>query len=93
MKLLCIKRHTTNNVGRSDVPGPDAGDEVTAVGEKMFHGELHYRLEEYYEFERHRVWFNAKNFVRLDSDLDETTLVTEEFNEKYCVPVNESACR
>jgi hypothetical protein len=30
---------------------------------------------------------DQRNFARL-SDLDETELVTEEFEEKYCVPVN-----
>lgn len=88
MKLLCIKRHTSNNVGRDDVPGPDKGDEVTSVGEKEFKGGLYYRLQEYYEFEGHKVWYDSKNFIQLNSDLDETTLVNEEFEEKYCVPVN-----
>lgn len=86
MKLLCIKRHTTNNIGRDDVPGPDVGEVVTSIGGKEFSGKWHYRLKEYYEFEGHRVWFIAKNFVSLNSDLDETELVTEEFKEKHYEP-------
>jgi hypothetical protein len=31
--------------------------------------------------------YNRDSFAEV-SDLDETTLVTEEFEEKYCVPVN-----
>jgi hypothetical protein len=31
---------------------------------------------------------DKRNFAPLDSDLDETELVNEEFEEKYCVPVN-----
>ena len=38
-----------------------------------------------------RAVYNQKNFAEV-SDLDETDLVTEEFEEKYCVPVNGSAC-
>lgn len=87
MKLLCIKRHTNNNLGRADIPGPDAGDEVTAVDERSFDTGLHYRLQEYYEFEGKRLWYHVDNFAKL-TDLDETTLVNESFEEKYCVPVN-----
>jgi hypothetical protein len=37
--------------------------------------------------------YNQKNFSPLNSNLDETTLVTEEFEEKYYVPVNQSVCK
>lgn len=85
MRVKCIKRHTRNNLGLNNVPGPDVGDEVTVVGEQEFYDRLYFRLEEYYEFKGKRLWFDAKNFA-VPSDLDETELVTEEFKEKYHVP-------
>jgi hypothetical protein len=36
--------------------------------------------------------YNKKCFGLLNSNLDETTLVNEEFEEKYCVPVNKNVC-
>lgn len=36
--------------------------------------------------------WSTKRFLFL-SDLDETTLVTESFEEKYCVPVNAESCK
>ena len=36
--------------------------------------------------------FHQRRFAPL-SDLDETTLVNESFEEKYCVPVNAESCK
>lgn len=43
----------------------------------------------YHQFEHtgSNIGFRVECFAQI-SDIDETELVTEEFNEKYCVPVN-----
>ena len=41
----------------------------------------------YYLVGYHCSAYNQKNFAEI-TDLDETELVTEEFEEKYCIPVN-----
>ncbi|HEX6427967.1 MAG TPA: hypothetical protein VF008_09790 [Niastella sp.] len=73
-KVMCINdRHWKN-----DVPCPKFG-EITTVSNVE---------DDLYEFMEYGEanWYSQKYFAPL-SDIDETELVTEEFNEKYCVPV------
>lgn len=89
MKVIC-----TNHKNFSHLPcnpsilRPAIGEEVTVVKEMCYYGIDCYIFEEYKAPVGNYV-YDKRNFSPL-SDLDETELVTEEFNEKYCVPVNSS---
>ena len=86
MKVLCIKRCTENDKDINNVPAPEVGEECTVVEDKIRMGKVYYRFAEYVEFNVYRLWFDANNFVRIDTNLDETELVTEEFKEKHYEP-------
>lgn len=87
MKVVCINHNRFDD----DLPyGPDdpqIGDECTVIDvcigyDERGKGVPSYELEGYSPYV-----YDQRNLAPL-SDLDETTLVNEEFNEKYCVPVN-----
>lgn len=88
MKVLCIKRCTENDKGINNVPAPEVGEECTVIEDKSRMGKVYYRLAEYLEFKNYHQWFDANNFVWIDTDLDETILVNDEWEEKVCEPVN-----
>lgn len=86
MKVVCISHDRYDD----DLPyGPDdpaIGDECTVIDicigyDEKGKGVPCYQLEGYNPYV-----YDQRNFA-LPSDLDETELVTEEFEEKYCVPV------
>lgn len=81
-KVVCINSKNYLNP-LFDGPRPEEGDILTVLLEETFYGILYYQLAEFPQ----KNWYAAWRFAPL-SDLDETELVTEEFNEKYCVPVN-----
>lgn len=78
-KVMCINdKHWKN-----DVPCPKFGEIVTVS--KV--DDIYYEFAEYGEDN----WYSQKYFAPLTGQ-DETELVSEEFNEKYCVPVNYDSC-
>lgn len=86
MRVVCVNHDRFGN----DIPygptDPKIGDECTVIAECIGFDEsgianLAYELEGYDPYV-----YDQRNFA-IVSDLDETELVTEEFNEKYCVPV------
>lgn len=90
MKVICVNHE---RFGRDTIPyGPDdpqIGDECTVlntcVGYDNDGSEAPcYELDGYGDDE---YVYDQRNFAPLTS-LDETTLVNEEFEEKYCQPVN-----
>lgn len=86
MKVVCIDDKHWHN----DTKCPAFG-EITTI-ERSFasplSGDPVYSFTEYPpEHPRKIRCFSQKYFAPL-SDLDETELVNEAFNEKYCVPVN-----
>jgi hypothetical protein len=68
---------------KNDVPCPKFGEVVTVSGESVQINGPAYEFAEYGK----RNWYSKRYFAPL-SGLDETELVTEEFEEKYCVPAN-----
>lgn len=85
MKLLCIKQESFNIVtGEKLTPELIVGKEYT-VSDVKDHPEYgrYYNLNEC----EWSSWFHHTLFAEV-TDLDETELVTEEFEEKYCVPAN-----
>lgn len=87
MRVICIHVDNSNNHGIENLPHPELGETVTVIDERKRNGKLFYQLQEYAQYDGKDVLYNSKNFMRI-FDLDETTLVTEEFEEKYCIPVN-----
>lgn len=90
MKVLCID----DNHWHGDSKCPEFGDIVTV--EKSFtspsDGEPVYSFLEYPPVKPGTFrCFSQKYFAPL-TGIDETTLVNEEFEEKYCVPVNRNVC-
>jgi len=79
MKVVCIN----DKYWANEVPCPKFGEIVTVSSTESPYGEAAYEFVEYGE----RNWYSQKYFAPL-SDLDETTLVNEEWEEKVCVPVN-----
>lgn len=79
MKVMCID----DKHWKKDVPCPKFGEIVTVSNTS------NQRNGPAFEFKEYGIghWYTQKYFAPI-SDLDETELVTEEFNEKYCVPVN-----
>lgn len=75
------------------IPIPEIGEEVTVAGEKVYNGIIPcYILQEYTCPISYMDWlYDQRNFAPL-SDLDETTLVNEEWEEKVCVPVKSNVC-
>lgn len=93
MKVICITHENFHGVKRDkDLPHPEIGEIVTVIGEGIFAGFVDcYILQEYKCPSFQMEWgFDKRNFAPL-TGIDETELVTEEFNEKYCVPVNNPA--
>ena len=92
MNVICVNH---DDFGR-DVPpygpsDPQIGDICKVVRNCIGFDNKLIRCE-CYELEGYNDWFyDQRNFAEI-SDLDETTLVTEEFEEKYCVPVNYQPC-
>jgi hypothetical protein len=93
MLLLCVKKSSEATYADDNTPAK-AGPKNVIVGEYYFSvGEIHaddglyYFLECFPEDE----CFHYSLFAR-QSDLDETELVTEEFEEKYYVTVNSQSC-
>jgi hypothetical protein len=87
MRVICIKVNRTNDHGLTDVPHPELGETVTVIDNDTKYGEHFYQFKEYSDYKGMRCWYNVGCYVPV-SDLDETALVTEEFEEKYCIPVN-----
>jgi hypothetical protein len=87
---MCINDKHWHN----DTRCPAFGEIVTV--EKSFKspisGDPVYSFTEYPPVNPHKIrCFSQKYFAPL-SDLDETTLVNEEWEEKVCEPVNEKSC-
>lgn len=94
MKVICVTHENFHGLQRdNNLPHPEIGEIVTVIGEGSFFGIDCYMLQEYKPPLAIIEWgYDKRNFAPLDSDLDETKLVTEEFEEKYCVPVNHEPC-
>jgi hypothetical protein len=80
-KVVCINSKNYRNP-LFDGPVPQEGDILTVSWEGIEFGEAYYQFAEYSQEYMYTAW----RFAPL-SDLDETELVTEEFEEKYCIPV------
>lgn len=87
MKAICITDKCFSNAPSANIPSPQVGEEVTVIEEKVFRNGIDcYLLQEYTCPNPAYEWgYDKRNFAPL-TGLDETELVTEEFNEKYCVP-------
>lgn len=89
MTLLCIKAPTectyANDKSKAPSSGKDpiVGEYYNSVNDILLDDGLYYFLE---GFRTDECFHNS--LFALPSDLDETTLVNEEFEEKYCLPVN-----
>lgn len=84
-KVMCINdKHWKN-----DMSCPIFGEVVTISNERKspVSGEPCFEFEEYPCPPGHAFRIFSKKYFAPLSDLDETELVTEEFEEKYCVPV------
>lgn len=81
-KVICINMKGLGNRHFAG-PIPKEGDILTVSWEGYSDDIYSYCFAEYEQ----RFEYSAWRFAPLDSDLDETELVTEEFEEKYCVPV------
>lgn len=89
MQVICVTDHDFNGIGCPTVPVPDIGEIVTVINERIVLGVDCYELAEYQSPSKAMKWFyDKRNFAPLDGP-DETELVTEEFEEKYCVPVKQ----
>lgn len=80
-KAVCVDSRNYKNP-LFDGPRPQEGDIVTVSWEGFEYGIYYYQLVEYPQEYKYAAW----RFAPI-SDIDESELVTEEFNEKYCVPV------
>lgn len=91
MKVICTTIKDFTN-GQAIMRGlVEVGSTYTVIDECIGFGKDNtpvacYTLEEFSV----EYAFDKRNFAPL-TGLDETELVTEEFNEKYCVPVNNPA--
>jgi hypothetical protein len=83
MKVLCIKPPIVEGANTKGCPRPQVGDEDIVTKEHTVNGVLYFSLQRFGD----KIGYNAKCFG-VPSDLDETELVTEEFEEKYCIPAN-----
>lgn len=86
MQVICTKKPMGSSSGEP-CPSPEVGDKDIVTEEVIRYDTLFYRLERFGD----KLAYAAKCFSMLNTDLDETELVTEEFEEKYCVPVNQTA--
>lgn len=85
MRVICINVDKRNNLNVDDIPHPELGETVTVIDERGPVDDKHYQLQEYAYVKGYKAFYAASNFIPV-SDIDETELVTEEFNEKYLVP-------
>jgi hypothetical protein len=93
MKVVCISEKNYHGHDYPNVPDPKVGEEVTVIEETSFLGVACYLLAEYTCPDPKSEWlYDQRNFATLNNDLDETALVNEEWEEKYCVPVNSNVC-
>jgi hypothetical protein len=81
-KVVCIDARNYGNTNW-DGPDPKEGDILTVSWEGMMYGIYSYQFVECGPDYAYSAW----RFAPLNG-ADETALVTEEFEEKYCVPVN-----
>lgn len=81
-KVVCVN---AKNFGNPYFKGPShqEGDVLTVAWEGYDQDIYSYEFVESGRTYRYSAW----RYAPLDGQ-DETELVTEEFNEKYCVPVN-----
>lgn len=88
MKLICIKQES-KEVSTGEVLKPELtiGNEYTVVDIVDREEGRFYNL---FECDCD-TWFHYTLFAQI-ADLDETALVNESFEEKYCVPVNAEVC-
>lgn len=84
MKVICVKPIDNPSPSAMNKPRPKVGDIDIVVDDVKYDGVIYYELERF----GCDSLFASECFSRIDSDLDETTLITEEFEEKYCVPAN-----
>lgn len=86
MRVICIKVDKANDRGLADIPHPELWETVTVIDNDTKYGDTFYQLNEYSHYQGCAVWYLTENFIPV-SDIDETELVSEEFKEKYLVPV------
>lgn len=85
MKVICID--DKGNTGMYTYPLVE-GDYYTITGPVIGYEKTHVHIAEHPVSKRgYPAAYNKDSFAEA-SDLDETALVNEEFNEKYCVRVN-----
>jgi hypothetical protein len=85
MRVMLIKKFPEVSMcGEVKTPPMEVGDKFTVIGQYWDINRLYYLLEEFGT----DLGFRSTHFSPLAADLDETELVTEEFEEKYCVPAN-----
>jgi hypothetical protein len=89
MKAICVD--DLGNTGMYTYPLV-VGNEYTITGDVPGYSDRYVFIAEHPVSKRgNPAAYNKECFAPL-SDLDETTLVNEEFEEKYCVPVNKNVC-
>jgi hypothetical protein len=82
MRVMCIlEPNTLVRSGKNDSAMVHVGNEYNVIDIIEHNNDTYYKLEEI-----DGALFHEKLFAPINGD-DETTLVTEEFEEKYCVPV------
>lgn len=86
MKVICIHVDRSNDHDIPNMPHPALGETVTVIDESKYRGEKFFQFQEYSDYHGKKVWYPTKNFIEV-SDIDETELVSEEYEEKHCVPV------
>jgi hypothetical protein len=85
MKVICVKPIDNPSPSAMNKPRPKVGDIDTVVDEVKYDSIVYYELGRF----GYDMLYASNCFSTLSTDLDETALVTEEFEEKYCVPVNQ----
>lgn len=89
-KVVCIDDSEFRKNSAPRMPRIQVGDTVTVYKAYL---DIFDNNDPVYEFvEFGNEIFSQRYFAELDTTLDETELVTEEFNEKYCVPVKSNVC-
>lgn len=84
MRVRCVKPFKTPDRGCKNDPEPKVGDVDVVVDSMIKYGNTFYKLE---RFKGNA--YKADHFATIDPDLDETTLVNEEWEEKVCELVNQ----
>jgi hypothetical protein len=91
MKVVCVNHDLHDPKERPYGPeDPQVGDICEVERAFDFHT-IRGLFPCYYLIGYDQSVYNQKNFAEV-TDLDETALVTQEFEEKYCVPVNAEVC-